>query len=76
MGGDADRARELREGLGHPVVDADGHWLEFGSLVGEEMKRIGGDLAAQGFAYYTSKVVKEVLELSTEERRQRHAKAR
>lgn len=71
MGGESGRARTLREGLGHPVVDADGHWLEFGGLVGEQMKRIGGALAAQGFAYYTSKVVKEVLELSVEQRRQR-----
>ena len=71
MGSEVGRARKLRERLGHPVVDADGHWLEFGSLVGEQMKRIGGDLAAEGFAYYTSKVVKEVLDLSIEERRQR-----
>ena len=71
MAGEAGQARRLRESLGHPVVDADGHWLEFGSLVGAEMKRIGGALAGEGFAYYTSKVVKEVLDLSIEERRQR-----
>ncbi len=76
MGSEAGRARKLRERLGHPVVDADGHWLEFGSLVGEQMKRIGGDLAAEGFAYYTSKVVKEVLDLSIEERRQRGERCR
>ena len=50
-------ARALRETLDHPVVDADGHWLEFGSLVREQMRRIGGPRAEEGFAYYTSKVV-------------------
>ena len=33
----------------HPVIDSDAHWLEFGPLVIERMRQIGGDIAAAGF---------------------------
>jgi predicted TIM-barrel fold metal-dependent hydrolase len=35
--------------LKHPVVDGDGHWLEFGPVFSEKMRKAGGDLAADGF---------------------------
>jgi len=38
-------ARALHARLNHPVVDADGHWLEYGPLMRREFKRIGGDAA-------------------------------
>ncbi len=38
-------AARLRDSLGHPVIDADGHWLEYGPLVSEAMRKIGGDAA-------------------------------
>ena len=37
----------LRESLGHPVIDADGHWLEYGPVVGDAMRKIGGDAAVR-----------------------------
>src|SRR5580698_4597741 len=35
--------------LSHPVVDGDGHWLEFGPVFSEKMRKAGGDKAADGF---------------------------
>jgi len=42
-------AAAIRERLGHPIVDADGHWLEFGPAMRERLRRVGGALAVQGF---------------------------
>jgi predicted TIM-barrel fold metal-dependent hydrolase len=62
-------AAELNASLDHPIIDADGHWLEFGSYASEMMRKIGGDKAQQGFEYYTTNIVKNQLALSDEERR-------
>ena len=32
-------AAEIRARLHHPIIDADGHWLEYGPLVNEELFR-------------------------------------
>ena len=45
-------AAEVRSQLGHPVIDADGHWLEFGPVVRERIREIGGDKALEGFAFF------------------------
>ncbi len=63
-------AAKLRTRLGHPVIDADGHWLEFGPVVADEMRRIGGDLAVQGFSERGHRV-RESLAMSIDERRKR-----
>ena len=31
---------QVKARLDHPIIDADGHWLEFGPLVREEMKKM------------------------------------
>ena len=36
-------ARSLRARLTHPVIDADGHWLEYSPVMREEFRRIGGE---------------------------------
>ena len=33
----------------HPIVDADGHWVEFPPVFAEKMRKVGGDQAADGF---------------------------
>src|SRR2546427_1545907 len=38
-------ARKLRSRLNHPIIDADGHWLEYGPVMREEFRRIGGGAA-------------------------------
>ncbi|HXG19891.1 MAG TPA: amidohydrolase family protein [Methylomirabilota bacterium] len=61
-------AAAIRARLRHPIIDADGHWLEFGPLVCEQLKKIGGECAVEGFSLFRSQVVKE-LSMSVAERR-------
>src|SRR5271167_4961870 len=42
---------EIRAGLDHPIVDADGHWIEHGPALRESMQRVGGKLAVEGLEY-------------------------
>ncbi len=43
-----DDPRSIREKLNHPVLDSDGHWREFPPLLADELRRIGGPIAARG----------------------------
>ncbi len=60
----------VRQHINHPVIDADGHWLEFGPLVRERLRSIGGDRAVEGFASFPS-LADEHLSMSVAERRRR-----
>ncbi len=40
---------KIRSGLKHPVVDADGHWLEYTPVFAERMRKAHGSKAADGF---------------------------
>ena len=40
-------ARALHAQFKHPVIDADGHWLEYGPVMRGEFRRIGGDAAVE-----------------------------
>jgi hypothetical protein len=33
----------------HPIIDGDGHWVEFPPVFAEKMRKVGGDKAADGF---------------------------
>ena len=61
-------AKHVRAQLAHPVVDADGHWLEFGPVIKAELKKIGGEHAAQGYALFGELMERE-LNMSVAERR-------
>ena len=49
-------ARKLHGRLRHPVIDADGHWIECGPVMKEEFRRIGGEAAAEALAVATQRV--------------------
>ena len=49
-------ARKLHARLRHPVIDADGHWIEYGPVMKEEFRRIGGEAAAEALAVATQRV--------------------
>ena len=36
-------AKTLRTNLNHPVIDSDGHWIEYGPHMIKALKRHGGD---------------------------------
>src|SRR4030095_7273618 len=40
---------EIRKGLTHPVIDGDGHWVEYGPVFAEQIRKVTGDLGANGF---------------------------
>lgn len=63
-------ASEIRSRVGHPIIDADGHWIEYGPVIVEQLRRIGGDKAADGFSMFRT-TVSEQLAMSVDERREK-----
>jgi hypothetical protein len=61
---------QIRARLSHPVVDADGHWLQYGPVFSEQIRKVGGDKAAEGLLS-VGKGTREVLSMSVAERRRR-----
>jgi predicted TIM-barrel fold metal-dependent hydrolase len=61
---------EVRAGLKHPVIDADGHWIEYAPVFAERMRKVAGDKAADGFLV-SSRRIPDALRLSIAERKQR-----
>jgi predicted TIM-barrel fold metal-dependent hydrolase len=63
-------ARKIRSRLRHPVVDADGHWLEYSPVMREAFRKIGGDAAVEGLALASARVPNS-LKMSVAERARR-----
>jgi predicted TIM-barrel fold metal-dependent hydrolase len=63
-------ARKLRSSLSHPVIDADGHWIEYGPIMREEFRRIGGAAAVEAFELASQRVPNS-LKMTLPERRRR-----
>src|SRR5262245_63308041 len=61
---------EIRSRLGHPVIDGDGHWVEFDPVFAERMRKVGGDKAADGFLA-AMQTTRDALGMSVAERRRR-----
>jgi predicted TIM-barrel fold metal-dependent hydrolase len=66
------KAESIRASLNHPVIDADGHWVEFSPVVAESLRRIGGDKAADGFRAIGG-LIDRILSFSDDERRARRS---
>jgi predicted TIM-barrel fold metal-dependent hydrolase len=41
--------QEIRKNLKHPVIDGDGHWVEYQPVFAEKIRKVTGDLGADGF---------------------------
>jgi predicted TIM-barrel fold metal-dependent hydrolase len=61
---------QIRASLDHPIIDADGHWVEFDPVFSERMRKVGGDKAADGFLA-AMKTTEDALSMSVAERRRR-----
>jgi predicted TIM-barrel fold metal-dependent hydrolase len=61
---------EVRSRLNHPIIDGDGHWIEYGPVFAERMRKVAGDKSADGFLAHTRRIP-ETLSLSIEERQRR-----
>ena len=40
---------QVRSKIDHPIVDGDGHWVEYDPVFSDKMRKAGGDIAADGF---------------------------
>src|SRR5947207_8990485 len=61
---------QIRASLDHPIVDGDGHWLEYAPVFSDKMRKAGGDLAADGFLAALRSTT-DALKMTPEERRHR-----
>jgi predicted TIM-barrel fold metal-dependent hydrolase len=63
------KSKTIHDRLGHPVIDADGHYLEFGPSIIDYLKRVAGDKVAETFLGRNERVA-HVLNQTPEERRE------
>ena len=61
---------DVRSGLKHPIIDGDGHWVEYNPVFAERMRKVAGDKAADGYLA-SQRRVPDALSLSIAERKQR-----
>jgi predicted TIM-barrel fold metal-dependent hydrolase len=61
---------QIRAGLKHPVIDGDGHWVEYDPVFAERMRKVGGDKAADGFLR-AMRSTKDALSMTPAERKRR-----
>src|SRR5258708_12422497 len=61
---------QVRSKLTHPVIDGDGHWIEYGPVFAEKVRKAAGDKAADGLLRHMRRIP-DVLSLSIAERRRR-----
>src|SRR5262249_51090131 len=61
---------QIRSRLDHPIIDGDGHWVEFDPVFSERMRKVGGDRAADGFLT-AMQTTRDSLGMSADERRRR-----
>ena len=63
---------QIRAKLPHPVIDGDGHWVEYTPVFAEKIRKAVGDLGANGFLA-SQRRIPDALEMTTEERKARGA---
>ena len=56
--------------LSHPVIDGDGHWIEYTPVFAEKMRKVVGDKGADGFLA-AQRRIPDSLRLSIAERKAR-----
>src|SRR5919108_1769833 len=61
---------KVRSQLTHPVIDGDGHWIEYGPVFVEQVRKAAGDKAADGLLRHMRRIP-DALSLSIAERRRR-----
>ncbi len=64
----AEKTAKIKAGLKHPIIDADGHWVEYGPVFTEQLRKIGGDTAVRGWNAVGGGT-RAVLAMTVEERR-------
>ena len=62
--------REVRAELDHPVIDSDAHYVEYGPMLVERLRKIGGDAVAEAFDGFQDLIGKPLA--MTPEQREHH----
>lgn len=62
---------EVRAALDHPIVDGDGHWVEYHPVMVDALHDIGGDAAVEGYSGF-GRMIGANVSLTTAERRARN----
>jgi predicted TIM-barrel fold metal-dependent hydrolase len=63
-------AAQIKSRIDHPIVDADGHWVEYGPVFTEQLRRVGGEAAVRGWQAVGGGT-RAALAMSVEERARR-----
>jgi predicted TIM-barrel fold metal-dependent hydrolase len=63
---------QVRSRLNHPIIDGDGHWIEYTPVFAERMRKAAGDKSADGFLA-AQRRIPDTLGLTMAERQQRGA---
>ena len=66
-------AQKIRAGLKHPIIDADGHWLEYGPFILRELHKHGGQRAVEGFTAFNAHVGRALTASVDDRKRKRRA---
>lgn len=66
-------AREIRRALGHPVVDADGHFMEFVPELMDHVRQIGGPRLMERYEAYSKTGAQSWYRMTPEARRETRA---
>jgi predicted TIM-barrel fold metal-dependent hydrolase len=66
-------SRSIHDRLNHPVIDADGHYLEFGPSILDYLKQVAGDRVAAAFEGRNGRVAHVLNQTPDERRAQRRA---
>src|SRR5262249_6241720 len=61
---------EIRKDLTHPVIDGDGHWVEYTPVFAEKIRKVTGDLGGNGFLQ-SQRRIPDSLSLTLAERTER-----
>ena len=61
---------QIRKSLTHPVVDGDGHWVEYTPVFAEQIRKVTGDLGANGFLQ-SQRRIPDSLSMTPEQRIER-----
>jgi len=61
---------KVRSKLTHPVIDGDGHWIEYTPVFAEKMRKVVGDKGADGFLAQ-QRFIPDTLRLTIDERKER-----
>ncbi|MBV9151066.1 MAG: amidohydrolase family protein, partial [Alphaproteobacteria bacterium] len=61
---------ETRKQISHPIIDGDGHWIEYTPVFAERMRKVVGDKGADGFIA-SQRRIPDALSFTIDERKRR-----